>query len=52
MLTILRDYFESRRRMRVISGDFFRNGMHCDLLPPRPRSQDANPLDGLVLRNV
>ena len=35
MLTILRDYFESRRRMRVISGDFFRNGMHCDLLPLR-----------------
>ena len=52
MLTILRDYFESRRRMRVISGDFFRNGMHCDTAAPAPRPQNANPLDGLVLRKV
>ena len=40
MLTILRDYFESRRRVRNISGEFFRNGMHCDLLPLRRVRKD------------
>lgn len=33
MWSVLRDYFASRRRVRQYSGDFFRRGMRCDLLP-------------------
>ena len=33
MFAVLWDYFASRRRMRQYSGDFFRRGMRCDLLP-------------------
>ena len=33
MFAILRDDFASRRRMREATREFFRRGMHCDLLP-------------------
>ena len=33
MFSILRAYFASRRRIRQLSGTFFRCGMRCDLLP-------------------
>lgn len=44
MFAVLRDYFASRRRMRQYSGDFFRRGMRCDLLPAAAHAKKSTPV--------